>query len=221
MRRHLAFVVTLPVVALQSVTAVEAGWIFRPSYYSHEPSSGGRVAQYAAIEPPQVRVDPTYRQSAYRHNRLSIRGPGGTADRLHIVETWGEGEYIRPYGEWQRPFRAGATPYGPWGNPQGPWTSPFGSWVNPYGLGQLPYYSWGPGYPSPYQGFGGPSYGGPRGGPRGGPGGGRGENRHGNPHGHGTGFNGHPHGNPPGYPPAGHQGPPHSQPPGQPGGHGP
>jgi len=210
MRRHLAIVVTLSVVALPTVTAAEAGWIFRPSYYSHEWSSGERVAQYAPIKRPEVRVDPTYRQSAYRHNRLSLRGAGGTADRLHIVQTWGEGEYIRPYGEWQRPFRAGATPYGPWGNPQGPWTSPFGSWVNPYGLGQLPYYPWGPWYPSPYGGIGGRLDGGHRGGPHGRPGGGRGGN-----------FNGHPQWNRPGYPHAGGQGPPQHQPPAHPGGHGP
>ena len=63
---------------------------------------------------------------------------GDSFDYMHTVETWGQGEFIRPYGEWLYPYRAGATPYGPWGNPQGPWTTPFGSWVNPYGLGRLP-----------------------------------------------------------------------------------
>ena len=184
MKWHLALVVALPVVALESVTAAGAGWIFRPSYYSHEPSGGERVAQYAPVEPPQVRVDPSYQQSAYRHNRISIRGADGSADRLHVVETWGAGEFIRPYGEWQRPFRAGATPYGPWGNPQGPWTSPFESWGNPYGLGQLPYYSPGPWYGGRHPGLDTPFYGTPQGGPRGTPRGGHGGGGHGNPPGH-------------------------------------
>lgn len=97
-----------------------------------------------------VAVDPTYMQSGYRHYRSSIR-VGGSADHVHVVQTWGLGELIRPYGEWLYPFRAGATPFGPWGNPQGPWTTPFGSWINPYGLGQLPNPPWFfPPYPVPY-----------------------------------------------------------------------
>lgn len=165
MRRHLALVVALPTVGFIGITAAEASWIFRPSYYSHQPAGAQRVAQYAPVRTPRVRIDPTYQQSAYRHNRSTIRGADGSVDRLHIVETWGAGEAIRPYGEWERPFRPGATPYGPWGNPQGPWTSPFGAWVNPYGLGRLAYPPWGSWYPSPYR----PPYAYPYGNPPGNP----------------------------------------------------
>jgi len=88
-----------------------------------------------------------------------LRGPDGSADRLHVVETWGAGDAIRPYGEWLFPYRAGATPYGPWGNPQGPWTMPFDSWVNPYGLwNRSPLSS---PYPVPYGTSPGPYRGGP------------------------------------------------------------
>ena len=156
MRRHLAIVLALPTVALAGAATAEASWVFRPSYYSHELTTGERVSQYAASRARPVQVDPSYLESGYRHNRFAIRGAGGSVDRMHVVQTWGAGEAIRPYGEWQRPFRAGATPYGPWGNPQGPWTSPFGSWVNPYGLGQIHYSSWGPGHHGqfpPYHGY--------------------------------------------------------------------
>lgn len=131
----------------------ETSWVFRASYYSHDPASGDRVAQFAPEKPPYVRIDPTYQQSAYRHNRTSLQ-VGDNYDYLHIVETWGQGEQIRPYGEWLYPYRAGATPYGPWGNPQGPWTTPFGSWSNPYGLGRMPGFYWGPGgmMPNPVPG---------------------------------------------------------------------
>lgn len=143
MRRHLAFAAALAAVGLAAATPAQAdSWIFRPSSYTHDPVTGERVTQYARPKTPYVRIDPTYEQSAYRHNRSTIRG-GASADRLHIVETWGEGESIRPYGEWLYPYREGATPYGPWGNPNGPWTMPFDSWHNPYGLGRLPYPYWG------------------------------------------------------------------------------
>lgn len=145
MTRHLVLLawLTFPGFALAD------SWIFQPSYFSHDPG-GQRVAQYAPPQPAIFRGDPNYLQSGYRHNRISIR-VGDTSDNLHIVETWGAGETIRPYGEWLRPFREGATPYGPWGNPQGPWTTPFGAWANPYGLGRLPNPPWWgyPGYASP------------------------------------------------------------------------
>lgn len=140
MRRHL-YVLATVLVAFGSCATAEASWIFSSSHYSHDPATGQRTSQYAQPAAPYVRVDPTYLQSAYRHNRSSLR-VGGSADHLHVVETWGMGEFIRPYGEWLRPFREGATPFGPWGNPQGPWTDPFGAWENPYGLGRLPYSPW-------------------------------------------------------------------------------
>lgn len=182
MRRHLALVV-VAASALVAGRQADAGWMFLPSYYSHDPNTGARVAQYAPKETAFAREDPSYQQSGYRHNQTTIRGPGGSADRLHVVETWGEGEAIRPYGEWQRPFRAGATPYGPWGNPQGPWTLPFGAWENPYGLGRIPQVYeyrnsgplWGGGYPhaqpdGPGGGYGPDRGGHRRDGPHGGPG---------------------------------------------------
>lgn len=145
MRQHLQAAVLLAVLG-QSAWA-GGSWIFQPSTYSHDPETGERVAQHTPETPAYAPSDPTYEQSAYIHKRTAIYGAPGSIERRHYVETWGEGESIRPYGEWQRPFRAGATPYGPWGNPSGPWTTPFGSWSNPYGLGQLPTPPWSPWYP--------------------------------------------------------------------------
>jgi hypothetical protein len=169
MIRHLVFASVLAAGALAAST-VEGDWAFRQSYYTHDPATGHRVVQYSPGTTPYARIEPNYQQSAYRQQHIRIGGGRGGADNIHIVETWGNGENIRPYGEWQYPYRAGATPYGPWGNPQGPWTLPFESWVNPYGLGQLPYppYSgggYGP-YPQPMPGQGFPGQGFPgQGGP--------------------------------------------------------
>ncbi len=182
MRWHLAVLMSLP--AMAAITAArascdcpivfcsdeeESSWIFQPSYFSHDPDTGKRVDQYESEPTSYYRDDPTYLESGYRHYQYEIVGPGGSADRLHVVQTWGLGDLIRPYGEWEFPYRAGATPYGPWGNPQGPWTMPFDSWQNPYGLLQhLPNPGWnggpyryGPGSGMPYGGSSGygPGYG--------------------------------------------------------------
>ena len=137
MRRHLVLVVAFAAAGPASLALADTSWIFRPSAYTHDTSTGERVVKYANEKPAYVRTDPTYQESVYRHTRSGFQ-VGDSFDFMHTVETWGQGEFIRPYGEWLYPYRAGATPYGPWGNPQGPWTTPFGSWVNPYGLGRLP-----------------------------------------------------------------------------------
>ena len=142
MRRHVWLIAIAALAVPQSVFA--QSWIFRPAAYTHSPETGERVAQHTPERQPYYRADDTYLESGYRHYRSAIRGPDGSYDYQHIVQTWGLGEAIRPYGEWQFPYRAGATPYGPWGNPSGPWTLPYDSWVNPYGLGKIPYQG---GYP--------------------------------------------------------------------------
>ena len=148
MIRHLTAALAGAAIAFTLTAAVEADWFFQPSRYTHDPVKGERVAQYAPGVTPYAREVPNFVESGYRHTRTSIRGADRTADHMHVVQTWGLGEQIRPYGEWQRPYRAGATPYGPWGNPQGPWTLPFDSWLNPYGQwNQWP--NWGPPFPPP------------------------------------------------------------------------
>ena len=152
MRLHHATSFLLASLLLTSIAAAsEMSWMFQPGYYTHSPITGKRVAQYEPDKPSYVTVDPTYQESGYRHQVIQ----NGT-DWLNLVQTWGAGTAIRPYGEWQYPYRAGATPYGPWGNPQGPWTLPFDSWQNPYGLNRLPYY----GSSRPGNGWGGSGGGG-------------------------------------------------------------
>jgi hypothetical protein len=142
MRRHLLTLLALLPLTLAVAANVHADWIFLASTYSHNPATGERVNQYAQPAPSYNLSDDTYVRSGFRHNHISIQA-GGSQDHMHVVETWGRGEWIRPYGEWERPYRAGATPYGPWGNPQGPWTLPFDSWNNPYGLGRYYGNPWG------------------------------------------------------------------------------
>lgn len=164
MTRHLGLLFALSLAALATARPAAAdGWLFRPSTYSHD-EAGNRVAQFQPERATYLRFDDTYMESGFRHTHISIPGGDGSYDHLHVVQTWGLGDAIRPYGEWEYPYRAGATPYGPWGNPSGPWTLPFDSWQNPYGLGKLPWGGYSPYYPpggTPYGGGGpAPSHGG-------------------------------------------------------------
>jgi len=159
MIRHLVLTTAGAAAVMLFCSAAEADWFFQPSKYSHDPYTGEPVEQFAMKVQPYAREVPNYVESGYRHTQSKIRGADGSADRTHVVQTWGAGEFIRPYGEWLRPFRAGATPYGPWGNPQGPWTLPFDSWINPYGQwNRGPW--WGGVGPVPHPGgpMGGPPY---------------------------------------------------------------
>ncbi len=144
MKRHLALLALL-LLAGSAPAQADTSWIFAPSRYSHDPATGQRVTQYAPPATPYLTSDPTYLRSGYHHSRTSFQF-GNISDNLHVVETWGAGASLRPYGEWLRPFRAGATPYGPWGNPQGPWTTPYGTVPSPYGQVIPPNSGYGYGY---------------------------------------------------------------------------
>ena len=110
MRQHLVWIAALAALAPGGAGAEETSWIFSRSAYTHSPVTGQRIAQYCPEQPSFLRYDDTYQQSGYRHNLITI-GSGDNADRTNIVQTWGLGLAIRPYGEWERPYRPYATPY--------------------------------------------------------------------------------------------------------------
>jgi hypothetical protein len=144
MKRHHAILFVLSIFSACTAQASDVSWMFQPGYYTHSPTTGQRVAQYEPEKPAYATIDPTYQESGYRHELIQAGN-----EWVNIVQTWGAGTAIRPYGEWEYPYRAGATPYGPWGNPQGPWTLPFDSWRNPYGLNHMQNHgAWQPGYGS-------------------------------------------------------------------------
>ena len=127
-------------------SAQAADWLTAPSFYSHDPTSGERVAQYSPIGPFYYAYRPDYLKSGYRHNRSSFQF-SGSADNLHIVEEWGRP--VRPYEEWRFPYRPYAVPYDQWGPPfgglgPGSAVGPFGAF-NGGGYGAGPYgYQGGP-----------------------------------------------------------------------------
>jgi hypothetical protein len=132
-------------------------WVFRPGRYTHDPATGGRVAQYAMKPPIEPLDDPRLVTSGYSRSRTVTRGADGSADTYYQVTNYGNGRGGLD-AEWERFHDAwrGSTVAG--GNYQA--FPGFGYGFGPYGYG---------GYGS---GYGGSGYGGP--GFGGGPGGGGG-----------------------------------------------
>ena len=140
MRKHLVWIAALAALAPSGAWAEETSWIFFRSAYTHSPMTGERVAQYCPEQPAYLRYDDTYQESGYRHNLITI-GSGSNADRTNIVQTWGLGLAIRPYGEWEHPYRPYATPYSAWGGygggGYGDGMTPSNAWQNPYAAGPM------------------------------------------------------------------------------------
>jgi hypothetical protein len=109
-------------LAVSAGAARAADWITAPSYFTHSPQTGQRVAQYSPIGPVYVPQRPDYAQSGYRHTRSSLQA-GNSIDHMHLVEEWGRP--VRPYGEWRYPYRPYSVPYDAWGPPFGGFGGPF------------------------------------------------------------------------------------------------
>jgi hypothetical protein len=150
-------------------------WIFRPGRYTHDPATGGRVAQYAmkpAIEPLD---DPRLVTSGYSRSRTVLRGADGSADTYYRVTSYGNGrggldaEWERFHDAWRGSTVAGGSYQvfpgsswwggwgggggGGWGNPGwgGPgWGGPGnGPWQAPGFRSTAPFWGFGPGFGQP------------------------------------------------------------------------
>ncbi len=168
MKLQLAWTLALAALAPAAAGAEETSWIFLPTRYTHSPETGQRVAQFSPGEPAYVVYDDTYQESGFRHNTISLC-VGDSTDYLHIVQTWGQGSQMFPFGQCQYPYRRGVTPYGSWGAGQGAWPMQYQPLPYSYGPGQLPQSFW-PGWSNQQFGppgggqFGGNQFGGQFGG---------------------------------------------------------
>ena len=66
-------------------------WIFSPGRYTHDPDTGGRVAQYAMKPPVEPLPDPRAVTSGYSRTRQVLRGADGTANTYYRVQSFGNG----------------------------------------------------------------------------------------------------------------------------------
>jgi hypothetical protein len=189
---------TIAAIVVAAQVASAADWATSPSFYTHDWSTGHRVAQYAPIGPFYYFTRPDYLKSGYRQYRSTL-DLGNSSDNMHIVEEWGA--QVVPYEQWRFPYRPYSVPYNAWGPPYGGLGGGTGGY--PYSGGQGANLFGGLFPPFGYGGFGPGGYGAggfgaggaapfaaASGGP-GGPGGpGHGGPGHGGPH-HGGGFPGH------------------------------
>ena len=68
-----------------------------------------RITQYSPLPNVYVTEDPTYQESGFHYTQQILLGPNGSVDGYHLIQSWGRGDQIRPYGEWEYPYRAGGT----------------------------------------------------------------------------------------------------------------
>ena len=109
--------------------AEAADWIVAPSYFTHDPQTGKRVAQYTPIGPVYSYWRADYVESGFHHYRSSIVY-GGTADNYFRVKEWGRP--VRPFGEWRFPYRPYSVPYPLWNTPYYGMYQFNGGWPVPY-----------------------------------------------------------------------------------------
>ncbi|QDT75066.1 hypothetical protein [Lacipirellula limnantheis] len=76
-------------------------WIFLPSRFTHDPTTGARVAQYAMKPPIEPFDDPRRVTSGYSRNRTIIRGGDGSVDTIYRVTSFGNGRGGMD-AEWER-----------------------------------------------------------------------------------------------------------------------
>ena len=143
-------------------SADAADWLTAPSYYTHDHTSGERVAQYSPIGPFYYYQRPDYLKSGYRQYRSTI-DLGNSSDNMHIVEQWGA--QVVPYEQWRFPYRPYSAPYPAWGPPYGglgggsggyPYSGGGGAFgLGGFGLGGFPGVFPGGGFGGGFGGFGG------------------------------------------------------------------
>ena len=119
-------------LALAGSFAPAADWITAPSYYTHDKTTGVRVAQYSPIGPFYYLQRQDYSRSGYRNYRSTIE-LGNSADNFHMVEQWGQP--VIPYEAWRSPYRPFGAPYPAWGAPYGGLNGGFGGYGGGFGAG--------------------------------------------------------------------------------------
>ncbi len=83
------FACLLLVFAAQTISVQAAdSWLFRQSYYSHNPVTQVRVGPQVSTGPIYTRPQGAYINSGYRNMRSTIQVGGQVYDFLNVWESW-------------------------------------------------------------------------------------------------------------------------------------
>lgn len=159
---------SLAVLSLTTACAAlaeQSSWVFRPSTYSHDPTTGARVAQYQRVDPVEPLDDPRAVTSRYTRRRTTLRGADGSVDATYEVQNYGNGrggldaEWERFHDAWLQSNLTGSYYYrtpAPYGGGHGyPGYGYPGYGAPGYGFPGYGYPGYGrPVYPHPYPGGG-------------------------------------------------------------------
>ena len=90
--KRLTIALLLAAAALTASPAAAGSWIFGPSYYSHQSTTGVRVGPRPQRSAPRyTRPAGEYVRAGYTRTYSAIRHRGRTLDEVHVVESWVQG----------------------------------------------------------------------------------------------------------------------------------
>jgi hypothetical protein len=73
---------------LGAAPALAETWMFRPSYYTHNPTTHVRIGRQYSEGPIYSRPQGGYVRSGYRNMRSTIQVGGNTYDHTNVWESW-------------------------------------------------------------------------------------------------------------------------------------
>jgi len=86
--RRFILVATLLAAAYGSPARAGESWVFRPSYYSHNPVTNVRVGRQFSYGPQYTVPIGEHVRSGYRNLHSTIQVGGGTFDMVNVWEAW-------------------------------------------------------------------------------------------------------------------------------------
>jgi hypothetical protein len=88
MKSHLLKLVALTAIWAVPQLASAGSWIFRPSYYSHEPTTNVRIGRQYSKGPVFTRPEGSYVRGGWRWQNAPLIVGGQIYDNYNYYESW-------------------------------------------------------------------------------------------------------------------------------------
>jgi hypothetical protein len=90
MKPHLLTLVALAAIGAVPQLASADSWLFRPSYYSHDPTTNVRIGRQYSVGPVFTRPMGGYVSGGWRWQHGQIVVGGQMYDNYNYIESWGQ-----------------------------------------------------------------------------------------------------------------------------------